>query len=132
MDFHKLKEELAEKDPCSFLALAATEQQQSDDDPFFVFQMNSEEIFEANISFLASEETLSMEEVADWKEAEFLVVCQTIDGDFIGGNKDETFVIPQSLYKTDIEIYPYFLSDFFIAYEDGVVESAVLPPVSTN
>ncbi|MCB5955125.1 hypothetical protein [Enterococcus sp. CWB-B31] len=129
MDFHKLKEELTEKVPHSFLALASAEQEQSDDDPFFVFQMNIEEIFETSINFLSSEETLSMEEVNDWKEADFLVVCQTIDGDFIGGNKEETFVIPQSLYKTDIEIYPYFLSDFFIAYEDGTIESPTLPPV---
>nr|WP_236674838.1 hypothetical protein [Enterococcus sp. BWR-S5] len=105
-------------------------EQQSEDDPFFVFQTDIEQKFETNIQFLASEDTLSEADYHYWKETDFLVVSQTIDGDFIGGNMDETFVIPSSLYKQDIEIYPLFLSDFFASYEAGKIDSNILPKVA--
>ena len=127
MDFKKIQTLLTERDPYSFLTLAIAEEQE--DDPFFIFQTDIEKTLETNIQFLTSAETLSLDELTYWKEHDFLVVCQTIDGDFIGGNLDETFIIPQSLYKTDIEIFPFFLSDFFVAYEQGKIGSIILPAV---
>ncbi|WP_321384302.1 hypothetical protein [uncultured Enterococcus sp.] len=129
MNFHEIKEQSDVHDPHSFLQLMITEQQ-GEDDPFFIFQTDIEQKFETNIQFLASEDTLSEADYHYWKETDFLIVSQTIDGDFIGGNMDETFVIPSSLYKQDIEIYPLFLSDFFASYEAGRIDSNILPKVA--
>ncbi|WP_086347267.1 hypothetical protein [Candidatus Enterococcus clewellii] len=131
MNFRDILEKNDVHDPHSFLQLMITEQQE-EEDPFFVFQPDIEQKFETNLQFLASEETLSEEDYQYWKETDFLIVCQTIDGDFIGGNTDETFVIPSSLYKKDIEIYPLFMSSFFASYEAGEIESKILPAVAQN
>ena len=129
MNFREIKEKSDVHDPHSFLQQMITEQQ-NEEDPFFIFQTDIEQKFETNIQFLASEDTLSEADYHYWKETDFLIVCQTIDGDFIGGNDDETFIIPSSLYKEDIEIYSLFLSDFFVSYEEGMIDSKILPPIS--
>ncbi|MGC6768668.1 hypothetical protein ACYSNR_17500 [Enterococcus sp. LJL128] len=131
MNFHEIRDTLTTQDPHSFLSAAKMFSEQ-EEDPFFLFQDNAEETFEENVNFLSSEETLSSEDLDYWKEHDFTIVCQTIDGDYIGGNTDETFVIPSSLYKLDIEIYPLFLADFFTAYEEGKIESNILPPHSPD
>ncbi|MGL4696331.1 hypothetical protein [Enterococcus larvae] len=129
MNFREIQEKSDVQDPHSFLQLMITEQQ-DEDDPFFIFQTDIEQRFEENVRFLASEDTLSEADIHYWQETDFLVVCQTIDGDFIGGNSDESFVIPSSLYKQDIEIFPLFLSEFFASYEEGKIDSSILPAVS--
>lgn len=131
MNFRDIQEKNDVHDPHSFLQLMITEQQE-EEDPFFIFQADIEQKFVTNLQFLASEDTLSEEDYHYWKETDFLIVCQTIDGDFIGGNTDETFVIPSSLYKMDIEIYPLFMSSFFASYEAGAIESKILPAVAEN
>lgn len=131
MNFREIKEKSAAHDPHSFLQLMIIEQQ-NEDDPFFIFQEDIEQKFETNVQYLSSEDTLSEADIDYWKETDFLVVCQTIDGDFIGGNTDETFVIPSSLYKKDIEIYPLFLSEFFASYEAGAIDSTILPNTSQS
>lgn len=45
----------------------------------------------------------------------------------ITGTLEQTFVIPSSLYKEDIEQFDKQLIDFFIAYENKEITSAILP-----
>ena len=61
-----------------------------------------------------------------WREQEFLVVAQSLDGDYLAGTLEQTFVIPSSLYKEDIEQFDKQLIDFF-AYENKEITSAILP-----
>jgi hypothetical protein len=125
MDFQAIKAKITQNDPHAFLSGVLAETQQIDD--FFIFSPAIEEQFEQNCQFLASEETISTEEVTRWQRKGFLVVAQTLDGDYIAGTSTQTFVIPVSLYKADIENYDLFLTDFFIAYENGTLTSAILP-----
>ena len=48
-----------------------------------------------------------------WREQEFLVVAQSLDGDYLAGTLEQTFVIPSSLYKEDIEQFDKQLIDFY-------------------
>ncbi|EOH99105.1 hypothetical protein UAY_01882 [Enterococcus moraviensis ATCC BAA-383] len=125
MDFQKIKEELTEADPQSFLATVLENEQ--NEDAVVIFNQNLEEQFEQNVQYLASDETISLEDISTWQEKEFLVVAQTIDGDYIAGTTEQTFVIPVSLYKADIETYNLFLTDFFIDYTTHKIDSSILP-----
>ena len=66
-------------------------------------------------------------DVEHWRKQEFLVVAQSLDGDYLAGTLEQTFVIPSSLYKEDIEQFDKQLIDFFIAYENKEITSAILP-----
>lgn len=125
MNFKKINEILVDEKPSTFLTTVLA--QESDSDPFFVFSLTIENQFEKNIEYLASEETISSKEVDEWKRYDFLVVAQTIDGDYIAGEMDKTLIIPTSLYKTDIEIFSMPLGEFFMAYENGSILSTILP-----
>jgi hypothetical protein len=125
MDFQQIKEQLTEKTPQSFLTAVLRNEQ--DEDSLFVFSEQIEAQFEQNLAFLASAETISPADVDVWKQQDFRVVAQTIDGDYIAGTLDQTFIIPTSLYKSDIEIHSLFLSDFFVDYANHSLESALLP-----
>lgn len=128
MDFYKIKKQVTEPNPQTFLTtLLRTEQSE---DSSIIFSQNAEEHFEQAVSYLASDETISLKDVVEWQKDLFLVVAQTIDGDYIAGTVNQTFVIPVSLYKSDIETYNLFLSDFFTAYTEGTIESTVLPKFS--
>lgn len=128
MDFYKIKKQITEPNPQTFLTtLLRTEQSE---DSSIIFSQNAEEHFEQAVSYLASDETISLKDIAEWQKDRFLVVAQTIDGDYIAGTVNQTFVIPVSLYKSDIETYDLFLSEFFIEYTEGIIESAVLPQFS--
>ncbi|MDA9470101.1 hypothetical protein [Enterococcus sp. 5H] len=128
MDFYKIKKQVTEPNPQSFLTtLLRTEQSE---DSSIIFSQNAEEHFEQAVSYLASDETISLKDVVEWQKDLFLVVAQTIDGDYIAGTVNQTFVIPVSLYKSDIETYNLFLSEFFTAYTEGTIESTVLPKFS--
>ena len=50
------------------------------------------------MKFLASPETISETDVG-WREQEFLVVAQSLDGDYLAGTLEQTFVIPSSLQR---------------------------------
>ncbi|WP_207696338.1 hypothetical protein DOK67_0002940 [Enterococcus sp. DIV0212c] len=128
MDFQKIKEQLTDNDPQNFLTIVLDNEQ--DEDSIIVFSHALEEQFENNVQYLASEETISLDDISKWKEDEFLIVAQTIDGDYIAGTKEQTFVIPVSLYKSDLEIYDLFLADFFIDYLNGSLDSSILPKIT--
>ena len=49
-----------------------------------------------------------------WRKQEFLVVAQSLDGDYLAGTLEQTFVIPSSLYKEDIEQFDKQLIDFLL------------------
>lgn len=125
MDFQKIKEELTKTDPQIFLSTVLENEQ--DEDSTIIFSQTLEAQFEEKIQYLASDETISLDDLSLWQEHGFLVVAQTIDGDYIAGTNEQTFVIPVSLYKTDIEVYDLFLSDFFIAYFNNSLTSSILP-----
>lgn len=125
MNFKKIKRQLTETDPQLFLAKVL--QNQQDETSTIIFSQTIEKQFEQNVQYLSSDETVSLDDLSNWKEHNFLVVAQTIDGDYIAGTTKQTFVIPMSLYKSDIESYDLFLSDFFIAYENGSIHSSILP-----
>lgn len=125
MNFKKIKRQLTETDPQIFLAKVL--QNQQDETSTIIFSQTIEKQFEQNVQYLSSDETVSLDDLSNWKEHNFLVVAQTIDGDYIAGTTKQTFVIPMSLYKSDIESYDLFLSDFFIAYENGSIHSSILP-----
>ncbi len=125
MDFQKIKEELTKTDPQIFLSTVLENEQ--DKDSTIIFSQTLEAQFEETIQYLASDETISLDDLSLWQEHGFLVVAQTIDGDYIAGTNEQTFVIPVSLYKTDIEVYDLFLSDFFIAYFNNSLTSSILP-----
>lgn len=125
MNFKKIKRQLTETDPQLFLAKVL--QNQQDETSSIIFSQTIEKQFEQNVQYLSSDETVSLDDLSNWKEHNFLVVAQTIDGDYIAGTTKQTFVIPMSLYKSDIESYDLFLSDFFIAYENGSIHSSILP-----
>ena len=59
-------------------------------------------------------ETISETDVEHWREQEFLVVAQSLDGDYLAGTLEQTFVIPSSLYKEDIEQFDKQLIDFLL------------------
>lgn len=125
MNFQKIKEELIDTNPSCFLMTVLENEQEEDNT--IVFSQVLEEQFEQSIRYLASEETISLDDLSSWKERGFLVVAQTIDGDYIAGTSEQTFVIPVSLYKTDIETYHLPLPDFFIAYTNHTIVSSILP-----
>lgn len=125
MDFQKIKEELIETDPQCFLTTVLEHEQ--DADSTIIFSQTLEKQFEQTIQYLASADTLSLDDLAQWKKNDFLVVAQTIDGDYIAGTTDQTFVIPVSLYKSDIELFDLPLPDFFIAYMSNTLDSSILP-----
>ncbi|WP_086313453.1 hypothetical protein A5821_000956 [Enterococcus sp. 7F3_DIV0205] len=125
MDFPTIKDQLTESDPQSFLTAVLENEQ--DEESAIIFSQTLEEQFEQNVQYLASDETISSDDISNWKQKEFLVVAQTIDGDYIAGTTEQSFVIPVSLYKEDIETYDLFLSDFFIAYTSGTLNSSILP-----
>ncbi|MGM0217413.1 hypothetical protein [Enterococcus sp. AZ126] len=125
MNFKKIKRQLTEADPQLFLAKVL--QNQQDETSTIIFSQTIEKQFEQNVQYLSSDETVSLDDLITWKDHHFLVVAQTIDGDYIAGTTKQTFVIPMSLYKSDIESYGLFLSDFFIAYENGSIHSSILP-----
>ncbi|MGX7150597.1 hypothetical protein [Enterococcus ureasiticus] len=129
MNFEKIKRQLTETDPQSFLTAVLENVQ--DKDSTVIFSQTVEEQFEQNVQYLASDETISLDDLSIWKEHGFLVVAQTIDGDYIAGTMEQTFVIPVSLYKSDIESYDLFLSDFFIAYTNRTIHSQILPAMNT-
>ena len=52
-----------------------------------------------------------------WRKQEFLVVAQSLDGDYLAGTLEQTFVIPSSLYKEDIEQFDKQLIDFYCLRE---------------
>lgn len=125
MDFRLIHEQLIERTPHGFLtAVLATEQEE---DASIIFSSDLEEQFEQSVAFLSSAETLTLDDLKEWQANEFLVVAQTIDGDYIAGTKDQTFVIPVSLYTSDIESFDLFLSDFFIDYSTQKIHSSILP-----
>lgn len=71
-------------------------------DGFYLFNgENDEKQFEENVSYLESDITISSEDVNEWKNKGFYIVATTIDGDYIGATKDETYKIPKSLVKKD-------------------------------
>lgn len=125
MDFYRIKKQVTELNPQTFLTTILRIEQSEDSS--IIFSQNAEEHFEQAISYLASDDTISLKDVVEWQKDRFLVVAQTIDGDYIAGTVNQTFVIPVSLYKSDIETYDLFLSEFFIAYTEGTIESTVLP-----
>lgn len=127
MDFKQIKEQTHVLDPKEFLTTVLTYEQKEDD--VIIFSQTIEERFEQAITYLSSESTISLKDLTQWKENNFLVVAQTIDGDYIAGNISQTFIIPVSLYKADIETYELFLSDFFVDYSSGLIDSTILPTV---
>ncbi|MGX7244309.1 hypothetical protein ACWOC1_05615 [Enterococcus quebecensis] len=128
MDFKKIKEEYSGTNPEEFLTTVLKTEQGNDD--AIIFSQTLEEQFEVNVDCLATDETITLEDISRWKEDSFLVVAQTIDGDYIAGTPNQTFVIPVSLFKIDIETYDLFLSDFFIEYINGALNSSILPQIT--
>ncbi|MBO0466804.1 hypothetical protein JZO73_04565 [Enterococcus plantarum] len=125
MDFQLIKDQLTVSDPQQFLSVVLKNQQ--DEESTIIFSQTIEEQFEQNVQYLSSDETVDLDDITRWKELGFLVVAQTIDGDYIAGTTEQTFVIPVSLYTSDIETYELVLADFFIAYTNGVIHSNILP-----
>jgi hypothetical protein len=125
MDMQKIKQDLTEPQPLSFLKAVLA--QPVAEDSLLTFSEQVDAQFVENCRFLASPETISEEELAQWRQKDFLVVAQTIDGDYLAGTIDQTLVIPVSLYKADIEFFDCFLTDFLIAYEKGSIVSRILP-----
>lgn len=125
MDFQLIKDQLTVCDPQQFLSVVLENQQ--DEESTIIFSQTIEEQFEQNVQYLSSDETVDLDDITRWKELGFLVVAQTIDGDYIAGTTEQTFVIPVSLYTSDIEIYELVLADFFIAYTNGAIHSNILP-----
>ncbi|MEI5992792.1 hypothetical protein [Candidatus Enterococcus mansonii] len=128
MDFQQIKEQLVDTDPQNFLT-TVLENGPEEDSPI-IFNRSLEEQFEEAIQYLSSDETISLDDLSVWKKQQFLVIAQTIDGDYIAGTTKQTFVIPVSLYKLDIETYELFLSDFFIEYTKGFLHSSILPAMN--
>ncbi|MBO0422000.1 hypothetical protein BCR22_02810 [Enterococcus plantarum] len=125
MDFQLIKDQLTVCDPQQFLSVVLENQQ--DEESTIIFSQTIEEQFEQNVQYLSSDETVDLDDITRWKELGFLVVAQTIDGDYIAGTTEQTFVIPVSLYTSDIETYELVLADFFIAYTNGAIHSNILP-----
>ncbi|PZL75386.1 hypothetical protein CI088_05315 [Enterococcus plantarum] len=125
MDFQLIKDQLTVSDPQQFLSVVLENQQ--DEESTIIFSQTIEEQFEQNVQYLSSDETVDLDDITRWKELGFLVVAQTIDGDYIAGTTEQTFVIPVSLYTSDIETYELVLADFFIAYTNGAIHSNILP-----
>lgn len=124
MDYENIKTKLVNSAPQTFLA-AVLASPETDD--FFTFSQTISNQFKENCAFLASEETISESDLLSWQNEAFLVVAQTIDGDYIAGTSKQTMVIPTSLYKIDIEYFPLPLCEFFIAYYKGKISSKILP-----
>lgn len=126
MDYGKIKAQLVNRSPKAFLT-AVINYPETDD--FFTFSQTINNQFKENCAFLASEETISENDLLSWQKKDFLVVAQTIDGDYIAGTKKQTMVIPTSLYKSDLEYFPLPLCDFFITYYKGKISSKILPNI---
>ena len=101
MDFEQLKETLPDAKPQTFLQAILSQPQEEDAE--LTFSEEIDEQFVENCKFLASPETISETDVEHWRKQEFLVVAQSLDGDYLAGTLEQTFVIPSSLYKEDIE-----------------------------
>lgn len=112
MDFEQLKETLPDAKPQTFLQAILSQPQEEDAE--LTFSEEIDEQFVENCKFLASPETISETDVEHWREQEFLVVAQSLDGDYLAGTLEQTFVIPSSLYKEDIEQFDKQLIDFLL------------------
>lgn len=125
MNFKKIKSQLPEQTGQAFLATVRNKPQEADN--FFVFEEHAKQAFERSIDFLASPETLTPADIEAYQQEGFLLIAQTIDGDYIASTADKVLVIPVSLYKKDIEVYSMPITDFFIQFEEGTLHSAILP-----
>ena len=127
MNYEKIKARLKNSSPQDFLTEVLN---CSESDDFFTFSLTIDKDFKNNCAFLVSEETISETDLLDWKTKDFLVVAQTIDGDYVASMNRQTLIIPASLYKNDIEYSTLPLCDFFIAYYNGKITSNILPKIT--
>lgn len=128
MDFQTLKNKLPDSTGQTFLTYVRNES--IEDADFFNFQANAESNFLQAIEFLASPETFSKADLEKLQEKNFLLLAQTIDGDYIACTDEAVLVLPISLYKTDIENFNLSAIDFFIEFENGKLQSSILPSVN--
>lgn len=94
-----------------------------DKEEFFIFQTPTlEDNFYQSLIYLADDDIWTKEELAD-----FVLVAQTIDNDYILANQTQTLIIPYSFYKRDSEYYELPIGEFFKEYENHQIQSTILP-----
>lgn len=117
----KLKQLLPSTDPKCFLQAAAQCQMKEYEDYFFFATPKRERDFLAAIHFLASPETFSVSDYQKW-----VLIAQTIDGDYLLADDQQTMILPVSLYRSDIELIDLPIVDFFIQYDNQQIQSNIL------
>lgn len=96
---------------------------------YLLFQDETTEMnFYQSLDFLCSATTLQKTDLS--KLTDFQIIAQTIDGDYLAADPTHTYVIPSSLNKNDIEVYPKPISQFLVAYTNGEIESSILAPIA--
>lgn len=127
MTFEKIKQSLPDNRPLSLLKVLE-QNGITNYDELLIFK-NADQPFREAVRFLASPETIAAADLTQWSAVDCHVIAQTIDGDYLAGTESVTFVIPSSLYKSDIERYDLPLIDFLIQYTSGQLSSKILPQI---
>lgn len=125
MTFEEIKQNLPDNRPRTLLQ-TFTQHGLTNYQELLIFG-DYDQAFQKAVRFLASPETVSESDLAQWAAADFHVISQSIDGDYVAGTESETLIIPSSLYKNDIEHYQLPLIDFLIQYTEGQISSKILP-----
>lgn len=117
----KLKQLLTSSDPHCFLQAVAQCQMQEYEEYFLFATPKRERDFISAVDFLSSPETFSLSDYQNW-----VLIAQTIDGDYLLANDQQTMILPVSLYRSDIEMIDLPIVDFFIRYDEGKIQSHIL------
>ncbi|CAM2869593.1 hypothetical protein [Dellaglioa algida] len=120
--FTELKSQLNDLAPQTLQQLLLDKSIRQTNDGYIQFPGQSLQTqFQETMNFLKSPDTLSL----NWDDVRIL--GQTIDGDYLAGDQNETtFFIPSSLLADDTEIHQMSVIDALIALETGKLDSAII------
>lgn len=123
--FEKLKKKIPNNDPAALLSVLQEEGIEDFRETLFFADWNHEVLEVSRV--LHSPNSLSVAELEHFFAQDGLVIVRSLDGDFVAGTWNETYVWTKDLFVPLSESYPLPLIDFLIQYEHGKIASHILP-----
>ncbi|MCZ2492085.1 hypothetical protein [Dellaglioa carnosa] len=120
--FTELKNQLSDLAPQTLQQLLIDKNIRQTNDGYIQFPGRSLQTqFQETMNFLKTPDTISL----NWNDV--CILGQTIDGDYLAGDQNETtFFIPSSLLADDTEIHQMAVVDALIALESGNLDSHII------
>lgn len=123
--FEKLKQIIPTNDPAALLSILEEEGIEDFREILFFSDWDREVLEVSRV--LHSPNSLSDAELVRFFSRGGLVIARSLDGDFVAGTRNETYVWTKDLFVPLSENYPLPLIDFLIQYEHGKIASHILP-----